>query len=581
MSSRIKVSYWEAVNLSDREPVRESLRESLREVMPFDVVIVGAGPAGLSTACKLAQLCQDHETSLDICVIEKGSEIGAHILSGAVLEASALDELFPDWHNMQAPVKVPVTDDEVHLLTSSASSIKLPSFLVPPALHNSGNYVISLGNLCRWLGEQAESLGVQLFTGFTAAEILYNDDDQVIGIATGDMGRDKNGNEKGNFEEGYELHARYTVFAEGCRGHLGKELIEKYDLDKGKAPQHYGIGIKELWEVPAEAHSPGKVFHGVGWPLGLGKTTGGSFLYHLENNQVSVGLITDLNYSNPWLSPFDEFQRLKQHPAIRSVLSGGKRLSYGARALVKGGIQSLPNLVFPGGLLAGDNAGFLNFLKLKGSHTAMKSGMLAAESIYAALMGGGAEIANDNGVLESYQDNINTSSIARELYAARNVGPAMHKFGTLLGSAFAFIDQVIFRGKLPFTLKDMVPDHAALKRAEDCPRISYPAPDNEISFDKLSSVYISNTNHEEDQPCHLKLIDAETPTGFNLAEYDEPAQRYCPAGVYEIVRSDTKTRFQINAQNCVHCKTCDIKDPTQNIVWTAPEGGGGPNYPNM
>lgn len=550
-----------------------------REVMPFDVVIVGAGPAGLSTACKLAQLCQDHETSLDICVIEKGSEVGAHILSGAVLQTQALEELFPDWADMGAPINVTVADDQVHLLLSGSSAIRLPSLLVPSALHNDGNHVISLGNLCRWLAEQAENLGVQLFTGFTAAEILYDDNDRVIGIATGDMGRDKSGNEKGNFEAGYEVHARYTVFAEGCRGHLGKQLIEKFKLDSGKTPQHYGIGIKELWEIPEEQHQPGKVLHGVGWPLGLGKTTGGSFLYHLDNRQVAIGLITDLNYANPWLSPFDEFQRMKHHPLFSKVLNGGKRLSYGARALAKGGIQSLPKLVFPGGILVGDNAGFLNFLKLKGTHTAIKSGLLAADSLFAAM----ALNQKDQGerVLSGYEEMVKASWIHEELQSSRNVAPAMHKFGTLMGSIFTFIDQVVFRGKLPFTLKDNVPDHAALKRAEDCSPIKYPAPDNTLSFDKLSSVYISNTNHEEDQPCHLQLIDEDTPIGFNLAEYDEPAQRYCPAGVYEIIRSETKTRFQINAQNCVHCKTCDIKDPTQNIVWNVPEGGGGPNYPNM
>jgi len=567
MLGSLKVSDSETVILSERE------------VMPFDVVIVGAGPAGLSTACKLAQLCQDHEASLDICVIEKGTEVGAHILSGAVLQTQALEELFPNWADMGAPIDVTVTDDQVHLLLSGSSAIRLPSFLVPPALHNYGNHVISLGNLCRWLAEQAENLGVQLFTGFTAAEILYDDNDQVIGIATGDMGRDKSGNEKGNFEAGYELHARYTVFAEGCRGHLGKQLIEKYKLDSGKTPQHYGIGIKELWEIPEEQHQPGKVLHGVGWPLGLGKTTGGSFLYHLDNRQVAVGLITDLNYANPWLSPFDEFQRMKHHPLFSKVLNGGKRLSYGARALAKGGIQSLPNLAFPGGILVGDNAGFLNFLKLKGTHTAIKSGLLAADSLFAA-MALGQEV-KDERVLSGYEEMIKASWIHEELQSSRNVAPAMHKFGTLMGSVFTLIDQVVFRGKLPFTLKDNVPDHAALKRAEDCSPIKYPAPDNTLSFDKHSSVYISNTNHEEDQPCHLQLIDEDTPTGFNLAEYDEPAQRYCPAGVYEIIRSETETRFQINAQNCVHCKTCDIKDPTQNIVWTVPEGGGGPNYPNM
>ena len=550
---------------------------SHRELMSFDVVIVGAGPAGLSTACKLAQLCQDHEIFLDICLIEKGSEIGAHILSGAVLETTALDELFPNWRGMDAPVKTAVTEEEVLLLLNDNRAISVPGFLVPEALNNAENYVISLGNLCRWLGEQAENLGVQIFTGVAAEQILYDDSGAVIGIATGDMGRDQGGNEKSNFEAGYDLHGKYTVFAEGCRGHLGKQLIDKFVLDIGKAPQHYGLGIKELWVVPPEQHHPGKILHGIGWPLGLGKTTGGSFLYHMDSNQVAVGLITDLNYSNPWLNPFDEFQRMKQHPCFKTVLQGGKRISYGARALVKGGLQSLPALAFPGGILAGDNAGFLNFLKLKGTHTAMKSGMLAAESVFAALN----DASSENRVLSEYQDNISRSWLYSELHTSRNVAPAMHKFGTLLGAAFSFIDQTLFRGKLPLTLQDRVADHATMKTADFCPKINYPKPDNEISFDLLSSVYLSNTNHEENQPSHLQLIDPHTPLDFNLAEYDEPAQRYCPAGVYEIVRSEAETRFQINAQNCVHCKTCDIKDPTQNIIWVAPEGGGGPNYPNM
>ena len=543
-----------------------------RESMQYDVVIVGAGPAGLSAACKLKQL----DENLSVCVLEKGSEVGAHILSGAVLEPRALEELFPNWQELEAPVLTPVSEDHILLMHSNNGATKIPGILAPKTMHNKGNYIISLGNLCRWLAEQAENLGVEIFPGFAAAEILFKEN-EVYGVATGDMGRNSAGDEKDSFEPGMELHARYTLFAEGCRGHLGKQLIEHYHLDDGKDPQHYGLGIKELWKVPDAQHKPGLVVHSAGWPLSESKSTGGGFLYHLEDNQVAVGLITDLSYSNPFVSPFDEFQRYKHHPEIKRYLENGERIAYGARAIVKGGLQSQPKMHFPGGLLIGDDAGTLNFAKIKGTHTAMKSGMVAAETISAAFKKEKAESE-----LTAFGQNYRNSWAWKELYLQRNFGPAQHKFGNLLGSAYAFIDINVFNGCLPWTLSDPNPDHTGMLNKDHAQQISYPKPDNTLSFDKLSSVFLSNTNHEEDQPCHLKLADAAIPIQQNYLKFDEPAQRYCPAGVYEVIESEgQEPKFQINAQNCVHCKTCDIKDPAQNITWVTPEGSGGPNYPNM
>ena len=549
-----------------------------RESMEFDVVIVGGGPAGLAAACRLMQRSQKTGHEISVCVIEKGSEIGAHILSGAVLEPRALNELFPDWRERGAPLNTPVTEDDVYYLVNDTNGIKVPSWLVPNATHNHGNYALSLGNLCRWLAEQAEALGVNLFPGFAGSEILYNDDGSVRGVATGDMGVAADGSHKPTYQPGYELLGKYTIFAEGCRGNLGKQLIRKFQLADGSATQHYAIGLKELWDLDPEKHVPGKVIHAMGWPCNhLPGGFSGGFLYHLENNQAVVGLIVDLGYKNPHLSPFDEFQRFKHHPQIAKYLTGGKRVSYGARAIIKGGLPALPKLVVPGGLLVGDDAGFLNMLKIKGSHTAMKSGMLAADAVFNALASGAA----GGTTLDSYPEMFKNSWLYNELYEARNAGPAIHKFGTLFGSAFTWIDQTFMRGHAPFTLSDPTPDYATLMKASEAKPIDYPKPDNVLSFDKLSSVFLSNTNHEEDQPCHLVLKDPTIPIAKNLPEYDEPAQRYCPAGVYEVVEDNGKPRFQINAQNCVHCKTCDIKDPAQNINWVVPEGTGGPNYPNM
>lgn len=553
-----------------------SVEAEARESMEFDVVVVGAGPAGLATACRLMQIAQEKEQEISVVVLEKGSEVGAHILSGAVIEPRALDELFPDWKDADAPLKTPVTRDEIRFFTSPGTSVKMPGFLSPRTLHNHGNYVASLGNLTRWLAGQAEALGVEIFPGFAAAEVLYHEDGRIKGVATGDMGVDADGNPKDSFEPGMELHAKYTVFAEGCRGHLGKQLISRFGLDAGRSPQHYGIGVKELWQIDPARHQPGLVVHSAGWPLSETGTTGGGFLYHLENNQVVVGLIIDLNYTNPYLSTFEEFQRFKTHPVIREVLEGGERVSYGARAIVKGGLNSLPRMSMPGALLIGCDAGTLNFAKLKGTHMAMKSGMVAAETIATALASG-----ENPSELTAYDNAFLSSWAGDELRSSRNWGPVLHKFGMYLGGAYNYLDQNIFGGRLPFNFRDDTPDHASLQRADYSRQPSYPKPDGKITFDKSSSVFLSYTNHGEDQPVHLKLINPSVPIQINLPIYAEPAQRYCPVGVYEVVVRDDIPHFQINAQNCIHCKTCDIKDPSQNITWVTPEGGGGPNYPNM
>ncbi|MEZ5451330.1 MAG: electron transfer flavoprotein-ubiquinone oxidoreductase [Thiothrix sp.] len=547
-----------------------------RDAMAFDVVIVGAGPAGLAAACRLMQQAQDAGQELSVCLVEKGSEVGAHILSGAVIESRALDELFPDWQAMGAPLSVPVVKDELHLLRDAQHSVQIPHALIPATMHNDGNYIVSLGNVCRWLAEQAESLGVEVFPGFAAHELLLNEDGSVAGVITGDMGVGADGEPKGNFTPGMELQAKYTLFAEGCRGHLGKQLYSRFRLDADSDAQHYGIGFKELWDIDPVKHQQGLVVHGSGWPLG-GGTSGGFFLYHTEGHQAVVGLIVDLNYSNPYLSPYDEFQRMKHHPLLAQYLGGGERVAYGARAIAKGGFNALPKMHFPGGLLVGCEAGTLNFAKIKGTHTAMKSGMLAAEEVFAALAAGDTGGRDLAGYAQRFQD----SWVYDELYSSRNFGPALHRFGAYLGGAFNFLDQNLFKGKLPLTLRDNHHDYAQLRQASEFDPITYPKPDGKLSFDKLTSVFLSSTNHEEDQPCHLRLQDPAIPLGNNWREYAEPAQRYCPAGVYEVVEEDNGLRFQINAQNCIHCKTCDIKDPAQNITWVTPEGGGGPNYPNM
>ena len=542
--------------------------------MEYDVVIVGAGPAGLSSAIRLKQI----NPEISVCVVEKGSEVGAHILSGAVFEPRAMDELFPDWKERGAPLNTPVKKDHFLFYLSKKWSVKLPNFFIPRPTHNHGNYIVSMANVCRWLAEQAEAMEVDIYPGFAASEVVFHEDGSVKGIATGDMGVGLDGEHKSGYAQGMELHAKYTLFAEGCRGHLGKQLIAKFELDKDSDPQHYGIGIKEIWDIPKEKHEEGLVVHGLGWPLQESRSGGGAFLYHAENSQLYIGLIADLNYSNPHMSPYEEFQRWKQHPDTVKYLEGGSRITYGARAIIKGGLNSLPKMHFPGGLLIGCDAGTLNSVKIKGNHTAMKSGMVAAECVAAAIAHGESAPAD----LASYVDAFKASWLNEELHKSRNFSGWMHSFPLMIGLAGVWLEQNIFGGRLPFTLRDKTPDHATMKPAAECAKIDYPKPDNVISFDKASSVFLSSTNHEEDQPCHLKLTDPQLPISFTLDEFDEPAQRYCPAGVYEVI-ADTQgnQRFQINAQNCVHCKTCDIKEPSQNINWVTPEGAGGPNYPNM
>ncbi len=548
---------------------------SERESMPYDVVIVGAGPAGLAASIRLKQLAEEAGRELSVCILEKGSEVGAHILSGAVVDPIALDELIPDWKERGSPLTVPVTCNE-HWVLTAKKKFGMPHYFMPPFMDNEGTYTVSLGNLCRWLAGQAEALGVEIFPGFPAAEVLYNEDGSVKGVATQDMGVARDGTPKADYQPGMELHGKYTFFAEGARGHLTRQLKKVFDLEADSQPQVYGIGLKELWDIDPAKHELGRVIHTQGWPLD-DSSWGGGFIYHQENNQLAIGFVVALNYKNPYLSPFEEFQRWKQHPEIREMLEGGRRVSYGARAINEGGWQSVPKLAFPGGALIGCSAGFVNVPRIKGSHTAMKSGMLAAEAAFAAIVGD-----RQGDTLDAYPEALNASWIAKELKMVRNVEPLVAKWGGTLGTLLAGADMWMryVNVGLPFTMRHH-PDNESLWRKDMVRPIEYPKPDGVISFDRLSSVFVSNTNHEEDQPVHLRLKDPAIPTEVNLPVYDGPEQRYCPAGVYEFVEEGGRPRLQINAQNCVHCKTCDIKDPTQNIVWVTPEGGGGPNYPNM